>query len=216
MSASSSSPITKLWYMTLKPPTTPSALPFQQIWAEILAFVRSASGPVSSGHTLWQDLAHENSTSTSISGDTTLCGQVLVMLSGYPSLESNLAADRTYVQQGFLTRMTEFVAHGRLVLVERDVNSLPLPIDAEILRIEIFSEAPGDVSGGVGGNGEGEELVEGFEIGKGGVRERKIWLRLKALKEEEVEVELEKAMEVVREKEMEEKFQTVWLRRIME
>lgn len=131
------------------------------------------------------------------------------MLSGYPSLESNLAADRAYVQQGFMTRMVEFVVHGRLVLVERDVNSLPLPSDAEVLRIEIFPEASGDVSS------EGEELVEGFEIGKGGVRERKIWLRLKALKEEEIVVELEKAKDIVREERAEERFQTVWLRRTM-
>src|SRR5256885_12487920 len=96
-------PMTKLWYMTLKPATNMSMLPFRQLWTEVLDFVSGASGPVSSGHHLWQDTTSPN---------------ILVMLSGYPSYGSNQAADKAYVEKGYLKRRAEFVDHGKLLQIE--------------------------------------------------------------------------------------------------
>ena len=173
----SQSPMTKLWYITLKPPTNTSSPPFRQLWTEVLDFVSAASGPESSGHHLWQDLAFPD---------------VLVMVSGYPSLSSNLAADKAYVENGYLKRMAEFVDHGRLLQIEIDVNALP--VDAEVACIETcWSED------------EGQDLIEGVEIGKGGARE-KVWVRFSGLKSEHVkQAEREKV----------EGFQTVYLSKIM-
>jgi hypothetical protein len=94
------------------------------------------------------------------------------MLSGYPSLASNLAADKAYVESGFMDRMAEFVEHGRLLQVDVDVNSLPL--ESEMLRIETYSSALG-----------GEGMVEGVELGKGGARE-KVWLGFTGLRHDDV------------------------------
>jgi hypothetical protein len=33
------------------------------------------------------------------------------MISGYPSYESNQAADKAYVEDGYIKRMAEFVEH---------------------------------------------------------------------------------------------------------
>jgi hypothetical protein len=107
---------------------------------------------------LWQDTS------------TSAC-DVLVMLSGYPTLASNLAADKAYVERGFMARMAAFVEHARLLQIEVDVNSLP--IKAKVLRIETCSSAPVDNLGN-------EMVVEGVEIGKGGARQ-KAWLRFRGL-----------------------------------
>jgi hypothetical protein len=178
----SQNPMTKLWYMTLKSPTTISSQPFRHLWTEVLAFCNSASGLALSGHHLWQSLANPS---------------VLVMLSGYPSQASNQAADKQYVESGFMARMAEFVEHGRLLQVERDVNSLP--VDGQVLCVETLSSAQSGL--------DGEEVMEGFELGKGGVRER-ICLRFRGLKDEDVtQGEAERGDG--------NGFQTVYLRRIM-
>ena len=180
----SSRPMTKLWYMTLKPPTTTSNAPFRQLWTEVIDFCTSASGPTSSGHTLWQDQA---------SADT------LVMISGYPSYESNQAADKAYVENGYASRMAEFVDHGRLLQLDVDVNTLTpagLGPDGEVLYIETVSAAREEV---------GEGCIEGVEIGKGGLRE-KVWLRFRGVKGGDLKKGEESKVE---------RFHTVQLRWIM-
>jgi hypothetical protein len=119
------------------------------------------------------------------------------MLSGYPSQASNQAADKQYVESGFMARMAEFVEHGRLLQVERDVNSLP--VGGEVLYVETFSSAQSGL--------DREELMEGVELGKGGVRE-KICVRFRGLKQNDV-------MQGKAERGDGDEFQTVHLRRIM-
>jgi hypothetical protein len=177
--------MTKLWYLTLKPPTTVSSPPFHQLWAEVLSFCSTASGPISSGHTLWQDAAAR-------------APPLLVMLSGYPRLSSNLAADKEYVASGFTSRMAQFVEHGRLLQIELDVNALPL--QTEVLCIDTFTTVPSEED-------EERQMVEGIEIGKGGGAREKVWLRFKGFGSEDVEK--------LAEEERTDRFQTVYLRKIM-
>jgi hypothetical protein len=178
----SPNPMTKLWYITLKPPTTTISSPrFRQLWAEVLDFVSSASGPVCSGHTLWQDPATNP--------------RVLVMLSGYPSYESNQATDKVFMENGFMKRMVEFVDHGRLLQIEMDVNALPL--DAEVLCIETYSSTPSDA--------EGKGMIEGVELGKD-VARQKLWLSVRGLRDEDAKQIADDRTGL---------FQRVYLKRIM-
>lgn len=116
------------------------------------------------------------------------------MLSGYPSLASNLAADKAYVERSFMGRMAEFVEHGRLVQMEVDVNTLPPEV--EVLCIETCSSAPGDDME------DGAVMVEGAEIGKGPTRQ-KVWVRLRGRGVQDFKQ---------RDEEKTDRFQTVFLR----
>ena len=121
------------------------------------------------------------------------------MISGYPSYESNQAADKTYVENGYLSRMAEFVDHRRLLQIAVDVNTLTpagLGSDGEVLFIETVSGAGDEV---------GEGWIRGVEIGKGGARE-KVWLRFRGVKGGDVKKGEESKAE---------RFQTVQLKRIM-
>jgi hypothetical protein len=177
-------PMTKLWYTNLNPPNTISTPKFRQLWSEVLDFCFSASGPTSSGHTLWQDISSQAN---------------LVMISGYPSYESNQAADKTYIENGYMRRMAEFLDHRRLLQIDMDVNALMpagLGHNGGVLCIETFPGAEGEV---------GEGWIEGVELGKGGDRQ-KARLRFRVVKGEEVKQELERRTEGL---------QTMYLRWIM-
>lgn len=94
------------------------------------------------------------------------------MITGWPSKQSNLDADRSYVERGYLKKMFEFFNHQSLMQIDLDINVLP--IDAEILHIErlALSECPSNGSSENVGTHQQEVLIEGVELEKGDVANR--------------------------------------------
>ncbi|KAI1863158.1 uncharacterized protein JN550_009894 [Neoarthrinium moseri] len=107
-------PITKIWLFTLKPDITVTTTAFVDLWTEILAHCASYTSDSNTGgneqHILYQS---EDDPAQ------------LAMITGYPSLELNLEADRVYAA-GFMKRMFELVNHQQLFLLYIDIERLPL------------------------------------------------------------------------------------------
>lgn len=117
-------PITKIWFMKLRPSVSASDPAFKAIWTETLKFVNTASGPTSAAHQLWQH--------TSIP-------QCLVMISGYPSQESTDKADSQFVPR-YGKQMDEFVENMGLKELQLDAESIKSSIlDAPVMSIETVS-----------------------------------------------------------------------------
>ncbi|KAK2594749.1 hypothetical protein QQS21_007547 [Conoideocrella luteorostrata] len=109
------SPITKIWLCNLHPGNTVSDQKFKDIWEETLAFTNSYTKDKPSAKTREQHVLFQSES------DATQ----LVLVTGYPSLEMNLAADREYVTK-IAGRMSQFVKHDRLLMLEKDIDELPL------------------------------------------------------------------------------------------
>ncbi|CAM6111278.1 unnamed protein product [Calypogeia fissa] len=114
-------PITKIWFMKLKPSVTASDPAFKAHWTEIFEFVNTQSGPSSAAHQLWQHIS---------------IPQCLVMISGYPSQESTDIADREYVPR-YGKRMAEFVENLGLKELQLDAESIKSSIlGAKVMSLE--------------------------------------------------------------------------------
>jgi hypothetical protein len=117
-------PITKIWFMRLKPSVSVSDQAFKDHWTEVLNFVNNASGSTSAAHQLWQHIS---------------VPQCLVMISGYPSQESTDKADKEYVQR-YYNQMGELVEHMGLKELQLDAELIRSPLlDSPVLSIETFS-----------------------------------------------------------------------------
>ena len=78
------------------------------------------------------------------------------MITGYPSVECNLAADKEYFEQGYMGTVFEYVDHEVLMQIEMSVTELPVEGEGVVL--------------GIGGEGKGEKSVvvkKGREIEAG-------------------------------------------------
>ena len=116
-------PVTKLWYMTLKDSTNSEHPDFRQAWTEVLDFCNlRTSGEPCSAHQLWQHITFPS---------------CVIMITGYASRQAVEDADNAYVKNGFLKRMAQFVEHKRLLVMETDVTALP--IDAQYVEIDVSS-----------------------------------------------------------------------------
>lgn len=119
-------PLTKLWFIHLKPGTEIQSEAFQQTWNSVLHFCNQQSGAQSAGHSLWQD---------------TLNLSRLVYISGYPSQESTDAADARYVQE-HMKPMMELVESEGILQLTMDVKNSPL-LDSIFLEAAVLSMEAG-------------------------------------------------------------------------
>ena len=150
----SSAPILKLWAFSLHPsiplPSTSTSTPppppsFPSLLHELLTFLRARTPqpPYKSSHTFYRSTVDERD---------------FVMVSAYPSLEENLAADAEYVASGLLGRMSGFVEHRGLWMVEgeREVVEVLGGFQGSGVEVEVSIAGDGD---GVG-DGDGIRGVE--------------------------------------------------------
>ncbi|KAI1330118.1 hypothetical protein F5Y16DRAFT_46494 [Xylariaceae sp. FL0255] len=133
-------PVTKIWLFTLLPGNTASDPTFTELWNDIFELVNSytqnkPSAKCKEQHVLLQD---ENNPTQ------------LALITGYPSLEISLEADRVYAEK-FLKTMFELVKHDRLLMIEEDIDRLPLHNGRVVLSLlteEPISEQMVTVQGG--------------------------------------------------------------------
>ena len=121
-----SSPITKLWYITVTDPQKSTNDPaFLQVWKDILAH-KSFSGPTAQ---LWQNI--------SIPGS-------LVLISCWPSISERDSAATTGDETGIAEKLKTFVSSKGYKELHLDAKDLPL--DAPILSVETFSVGADDAA----------------------------------------------------------------------
>jgi hypothetical protein len=113
-------PLTKFWFIKVKPSTSIDSPDFKEAWTKGLNFCSEMSGTESAGHTLWQDEKHSSD---------------LVFISGYPSQESADACDYAYVKAN-MKYMMDIVEHKAIFQLALDVTDLPMK--GEFLGIEEF------------------------------------------------------------------------------
>lgn len=108
-------PITKIWLFSLKDDHDITDPPFAELWDEILAFVNAFT----------RDEPGADDAEQHILFQCVNDSKQLVFITGYPSLEMNMEADREYAER-FMKRMFAIVEHNRLLMVESDVMGLQL------------------------------------------------------------------------------------------
>lgn len=131
------SPITKIWLFSLQPGRTTSEAAFTALWDEALSLVNSYTQAKPGAKDREQHVLYQGETDPS----------QLALVTGYPSLELSLEADRVYAS-AIMPRMFNIVRHRKLMVLETDVDELPL--QGGRITVSLTSAQP-DQSQGVGG-----------------------------------------------------------------
>ena len=106
-------PITKIWLFSLKPGVSIDDATFRDTWRQTLRLIASYTGNAGkeTQHLLLQNASDPAQ---------------LAFVSAYPSLELNRQADTEYAQR-YMKAMFELVQHGDIMMLDRAIESLPMP-----------------------------------------------------------------------------------------